>query len=272
MLYLEYSLEGKVALITGGASGIGESIARLFHKHGAKVCIADLQDSLGQIVCESLDGESNACFVHCDVTNEEDVSHAVDFTVEKFGTVDILVNNAGVGGSKVTDIRNADFNEFKKVVDVNLNGTFLGMKHAARIMIPRGKGSIISMASVASVLGGLGPHSYTSSKHAILGLTKSVAAELGKHGIRVNCVSPYAVPTKLSMPYLPEGQRHDDLVKSFLAFAGSNANLKGLDLLPDDVAQSVLFLASDDSNYVSALNLTVDGGFTSIKDCFQAFD
>ncbi|ONK65410.1 uncharacterized protein A4U43_C07F36810 [Asparagus officinalis] len=265
-------LEGKIALITGGASGLGESITRLFRSHGAKVCVADIQDDLGQNVCESLGGESYACFIHCNVTVEDDVQHAVDFTVENFGTIDIIVNNAGITGNKVTDIRNVDFNEFKKVFDVNVNGAFLGMKHAARVMIPKGKGSIISIASVASVIGGLGPHGYTGSKHAVVGLTKNVAAELGKHGIRVNCVSPYAVPTSLSMPHLPEDEKGEDALKGFLSFVGRNANLKGVDLMPEDVADAVLFLASDEAKYISAQNLMIDGGFTSINNSLKPFE
>lgn len=265
-------LEGKVALVTGGATGIGESIARLFQRHGAKVVVADVQDELGQQVCESLGGDSHACYVHCDVTVEDDVKHAVDYAAGKFDTIDVLVNNAGITGEKVIDIRDVGFNEFKKTHDVNVNGTFLGMKHAARVMIPRGKGSIISLASVASVIGGLGPHAYTSSKHAVVGLTKSVATELGKHGIRVNCVSPYAVPTKLSMPHLPESERTEDALQGFLSFVGSNANLKGVDLMPDDVAEAVLFLASDESKYISALNLVIDGGFTSVNNLLKPFE
>ncbi|KAK9912920.1 hypothetical protein M0R45_036753 [Rubus argutus] len=169
-------LLGKVALVTGGATGIGESI-----------------DNVGLQVCESLGGGPNVCYFHCDVTKEADVSSAVDFTADKYGTLDIMVNNAGVSGSPCPDIRNADLSEFEKVFDINVKGVFLGMKHAARMMIPLKKGSIISLCSVASITGGLGPHAYTGSKHAILGLTKNVAAELGIHGIRVNCVSPYAV-------------------------------------------------------------------------------
>jgi NAD(P)-dependent dehydrogenase (short-subunit alcohol dehydrogenase family) len=146
------------------------------------------------------------------------------------------------------------------------------MKHAARVMIPRGKGSIISLASVASVIGGMGPHGYTGSKHAVVGLTKSVAAELGKHGIRVNCVSPYAVPTDLSMSHLPESERTEDATKDFVAFVGSHANLKGVDLRVDDVAEAVLFLASDEARYVSGLNLTVDGGFSAVNNELKPFE
>ncbi|KAF2322429.1 hypothetical protein GH714_016995 [Hevea brasiliensis] len=219
-------LLGKVALVTGGATGIGESIARLFHKHGAKVCIADLQDNLGQNVCESLGGDPNTCYFHCDVTIENEVQSAIDFTVDKFGTLDVMVNNAGLSGTPCPDIRNVDLSDFEKVFNVNVKGTFLGMKHAARIMIPLNKGSIISLCSVASTIGGLGPHAYTGSKHALLGLTRNVAAELGKYGIRVNCVSPYAVPTGLALAHLPEEERTEDAMAGLRAFVGKNANLQ----------------------------------------------
>ncbi|KAJ9179583.1 hypothetical protein P3X46_011357 [Hevea brasiliensis] len=215
-------LLGKVALITGGASGIGESIARLFHKHGAKVCIADLQDNLGQDVCESLG-----------VTGHDEVRSAIDFTVDKFGTLDIMVNNAGLSGPPCPDIRNVDLSDFKKMFNVNVKGTFLGMKHAARVMIPINKGSIISLCSVSSTTGGVGPHAYTGSKHAVLGLTRNVAAELGKYGIR------------LALAHLPEKERTADAMASFCAFVGRNANLQGVELTADDVANVVLFLASD---------------------------
>ncbi|CAL9755485.1 unnamed protein product, partial [Musa acuminata subsp. burmannicoides] len=266
-------LEGKVALVTGGASGIGEAIAKLFRKHGAKICVVDVQDAVGQQLCEFLGGDPYACFFHCDVTVEDDVRRAVDFAAERYGTIDIMVNNAGITGEKVVDIRNVNFDEFKRVFDINVNGVFLGMKHAARVMIPQGKGSIISLGSVASVIGGLGPHGYTGSKHAVVGLTKNVAGELGKHGIRVNCVSPYAVPTKLSMPHLPESERQEeDAVEGFLTFVRSCANLKGVDLLRNDVAEAVLYLACDEAKYVSGLNLVVDGGFTCVTHILKPFE
>ncbi|XVF40812.1 hypothetical protein PTKIN_Ptkin01aG0146400 [Pterospermum kingtungense] len=261
----------KVALVTGGATGIGESIVRLFHKHGAKVCVVDVQDNLGQQVCESLGNGPNVCFFHCDVTIEEEVQSAVDFAVNKFGTLDIMVNNAGISGPPYPDIRNYDISDFKRVMDVNVKGVFLGMKHAARFMIPSGKGSIISTCSVSSVIGGLGPHAYTGSKHAVLGLNKNVAAELGKYGIRVNCVSPYAVATDLSFAHLPEDERTEDAVTGFRAFIGRNANLNGVELIADHVANAVLFLASDEAGYISGDNLMVDGGFTSVNHSLRVF-
>lgn len=270
-IFLPSRLLGKVAIVTGGASGIGEAIVQLFHKHGAKVCVIDVQDGLGQRLCESLGGNVNVCFFHCDVTIEEQVQSAVDFTVNKFGSLDIMVNNAGISGSPCHDIRECDLSEFQKVFDVNVKGVFNGMKHAARVMIPLKKGTIISVCSAASVIGGLGPHAYTSSKHAVLGLNRNVAAELGKHGIRVNCVSPYAVGTPLALAHLPEEERTDDALEGFRTFTQKKANLDGVELTTDDVANAVLFLATYEARYVSGANLLIDGGFTSVNHQLQVF-
>lgn len=264
-------LLGRVALVTGGASGIGESIVRLFHKHGAKVCIADIQDEPGQRVCESLGDEQSVCFIHCDVTSEADVSHAVDFAVQKFGTLDIMVNNAGLTGTPCLDIREYELSVFDNVLDVNVKGVFLGMKHAARIMIPQKRGSIVSIGSAAGAIGGLGPHAYTASKFAVLGLTQNVSAEMGKHGIRVNCVSPYAVATGLGLAYLSLDQRNDDAIADFNSYFGQFANLQGVDLVARDVANAVLFLASDEARYISGHNLMVDGGFSSVNHSLRVF-
>lgn len=262
---------GRVALVTGGASGIGESIVRLFHKHGAKVCIVDIQDEIGQRVCESLGDEQNVCFIHCDVTSEADVSRAVDFAVEKFGTLDIMVNNAGMTGPPCSDILDYDLSVFDNVLDVNVKGVFLGMKHAARIMIPRKRGSIVTLGSVAGTIGGLGPHAYTASKFAVLGLTQNVAAEMGKHGIRVNCVSPCGVATGLGLSHLPPEQRNDDAIADFNSYFSKFANLQGVDLMARDVANAVLFLASDEARYISGDNLKVDGGFSSVNHSLRVF-
>ncbi|KAD5961870.1 hypothetical protein R6Q59_014593 [Mikania micrantha] len=262
-------LLGKVALVTGGATGIGEGIVRLFNKHGAKVCVVDIDDHLGQQLCQTLG--DNTHFFHGDVTVEGDISSAVDFSVNTFGKLDIMVNNAGIAGPPCHDIREFDISTFEKVFDVNVKGAFIGMKHAARVMIPLKTGSIVSICSVASAIGGLGPHAYTGSKHAVLGLTRSVAAELGNHGIRVNCVSPYAVLTNLAMAHLHEDERTDDARVGFRTFIGKIANLQGVELVPEDVANAVLFLASDDARYVSGDNLFVDGGFTCTNHSLRVF-
>ncbi|KAK4342664.1 hypothetical protein RND71_038480 [Anisodus tanguticus] len=143
---------------------------------------------------------SPSTYVHCDVTSEEDIKNLIDSSISKYGHLDIMYNNAGVLGNQKEhkkSIVNFDPNEFDKIMSVNVRGTALGMKHAARVMIPQGYGCIISTSSVAGVMGGLGPHAYTASKHAIIGLTKNVACELGCHGIRVNCISPFGVATSM---------------------------------------------------------------------------
>lgn len=182
-----------------------------------------------------------------------------------------MVNNAGLAGPPNSDIRTFELSDFERVFDVNVKGVFIGMKHAARIMIPLKKGSIISLCSVASVIGGLGPHAYTGSKHAVLGLTRNVAAELGVYGIRVNCVSPYGVATGLALAHLPEEERTEDAIAGFRNFVGRNANLQGIELTTNDVANSVLFLASDEARYVSGANLMVDGGVTCTNHSLRVF-
>ncbi|RVX11976.1 Secoisolariciresinol dehydrogenase [Vitis vinifera] len=190
-------LEGKVAIITGGASGIGESTARLFVRHGAKVIIADVQDDIGLSICKALGSHGTASFVHCDVTSDSDVKNVVDTAVSKYGKLDIMFNNAGISGNLDPTILGTENENFRRVFDVNVYGAFLGAKHAARVMIPEKKGVILFTSSVASVTSGESPHAYTMSKHAVVGLTKNLCVELGQHGIRVNCISPCAIATPL---------------------------------------------------------------------------
>ncbi|CAI0391628.1 unnamed protein product [Linum tenue] len=251
-------LEGKVAIITGGASGIGESTARLFVHHGAKVLIADVQDKLGPPKIVS--------FVHCNVTSDSDLENAVDTAVSRYDQLDIMYNNAGIGGNLDTTILNSDNADFKKVLEINLFGSFLGAKHAARVMIPARKGCILFTGSVAASISGDLSYAYKASKHAILGLNNNLTVELGKYGIRVNTISPYGVAT----PMVTSGMQMDKkAAEALFTFIG---NLRGAILEPEDVARAALYLASDDAKYVSGLNLIVDGGHNHNHPLFGATD
>ncbi|KAJ0495077.1 putative oxidoreductase [Helianthus annuus] len=252
-------LANKVAIVTGGARGIGECIVRSFVEHGAKVVIADIRDDLGKSVCEDI-GVGQVCFIHCDVAVESDIEHVVNATIAKYGKLDIMVNNAGITDEPKLSILDNDKSDFERVIGVNLTGVFLGTKHAARVMIPNCKGSIITIGSVASITGGGTSHAYTSSKHGVVGLAKNAAAELGKYQIRVNCISPYVIPTVIACQFF----NIDDTSSVY-------SNLKGKTLEAKDVANATLFLASDESGYISGHNLVVDGGYSVLNPTFGLF-
>ena len=187
-------LAGKVAAITGSASGFGETAARLFVAEGALVALGDIQTDRGRAIADDL-GEA-ARFIECDVTREDHVAALVDLAVDSFGQLDVMYNNAGIVGAR-GPIDQLPADEWRFTVDVLLHGVFYGMKHAARVMKPRRCGSIISMASTAGVIGGLGPHAYAAAKHAVVGLTKNAGAELCRFGIRVNCIAPHSMATPM---------------------------------------------------------------------------
>ena len=250
-------LAGKVAAITGSASGFGEAAARLFVAEGAAVALGDIQVDRGRGITAEL-GHA-ARFVECDVSREEHVAALVDLAVDSFGQLDVMYNNAGIVGARgpIDQLPDA---EWQFTIDVLLHGTFYGMKHAARVMKPRRKGSIISMASTAGVIGGLGPHAYAAAKHAVVGLTKNVGAELCRFGIRVNCIAPHSMATPMvAMAHLND----PDDIDGVLAELAERSPIAGRPGLAADVANAALWLAGDESGYTNGHCLTTDAGVTT---------
>ncbi|XP_050226755.1 short chain aldehyde dehydrogenase 1-like [Mercurialis annua] len=259
-------LEGRVAVITGGASGIGECCARQFVKQGAKVVIADIQDELGQSLCKQIGSDETISYIHCDVTSDSDVQNAVDLAVSKYGKLDIMFSNAGIMGKSDGTILATDNEDFRTVLNVNTFGSFLAAKHAARVMIPAKKGCILFTSSVAAVTCLKTPHPYVVSKHAVIGLAKNLCVELGQYGIRVNCISPFAVVTPLAKTALGLMETEKEKIEELVS---ESANLKGVMLEAEDIAEAAIYLVSDESKYVSGLNLVVDGGFSLTNPSFE---
>lgn len=253
-----HRLEGRVAIITGAAGGIGEAAARLFVENGAFVVIADVQVELGDQVVASI-GPERCCYKHCDVTDEKQVEETVAYTLEKYGTLDIVYSNAGILGS-LAGVLDLDMKALEKTIDVNVCGGVAMIKHAGRAMVAQNiRGSIICTVSIGGTRGGIGPPGYTASKHALLGVVRSASRELGIYGIRVNCVSPYGVVTPMTctIPGLRTWLDPEFIQEQM----SSISNLKNMCLKGKDIAEAVLFLASDESASISGHDLVVDGAF-----------
>lgn len=247
-------LDGRVALITGGASGMGLATVRRFAAEGARVLLADLNDESAASALSELDAGDSVRFERVDVSVEADVERAVAAAVDAFGQLDIVFNNAGVGGAfgAVTDLHVEDWDYTFAVL---VRGVFLGIKHGARQLIEQGwGGAIINTASIAGLSGGGGPLCYSAAKAAVINLTRSAAIELAEHRIRVNAINPGTILTPLMHGGKPDevGARLERLVP-WPDAVGS----------PDDIAGAALFLASDDAGYVTGEALVVDGGLTA---------
>jgi NAD(P)-dependent dehydrogenase (short-subunit alcohol dehydrogenase family) len=255
-------LDGKVAIVTGGTGGIGEASVRLFAAEGALVVASDVEDERGRRIEEKYRGR--VVYHHVDVSSEEDVRNTVKAAVDSWGRLDVIFNNAGIVGA-VGPIEGVSVEDFDRTIRVNLRGVFLGIKHAAPVMRKQGSGSIINTASTAALQAGFGNHIYSASKAGIIQITRSVAMELGEAGIRVNCVSPGYIPTPMigiarSLTREQAEAKLNIIERNFR----DTQPLRG-PIMPEDVAKAALFLASDDSKFITGQNLVVDGGVTGGK-------
>jgi NAD(P)-dependent dehydrogenase (short-subunit alcohol dehydrogenase family) len=245
-------LHDKVALITGGASGMGQSEAVLFAKEGAKVVVADVLETEGQKVADSLGGAGR--FVRLDVTSEAAWQQAIAAAVSAFGKLDILINNAGISGTFDPDTLSTS--AWDRLMDVNAKGTFLGMKHAIPAMEKAGGGAIVNISSVSGFVGQNGIHmAYNASKGAVRLMTKSAAVQYARSGIRVNSVHPGVLPAMRS------SKATADPVFRQKMLAGVPMRREGR---VEEVAYAVLFLASDEATYITGTELVVDGGWLAV--------
>jgi NAD(P)-dependent dehydrogenase (short-subunit alcohol dehydrogenase family) len=259
------ALDDKVAIVTGGSSGIGERIVELFVEEGAKVVVAARRQEEGA----ALEKRLGVRFIRTDVANESDVKTMVDQTVKWFGRVDCLVNNAGVP-SPMVSITEIDVPTIDQLLAVNVRGVMLGIKHVAPVMLEQKAGSIINIGSIAGLRGGASGHIYSATKAAVQSITRSAGAELGEKGIRVNTISPGAIVTgifaKNAGVEASKADRLTDVIK------GAFATLQPIPRagMPEDIAQAAVFLAGDGSSFINGQNIVVDGGMTSVTRGWSA--
>jgi NAD(P)-dependent dehydrogenase (short-subunit alcohol dehydrogenase family) len=245
-------LQGKVAIVTGGASGMGRSEATIFAREGARVMVADILDNEGEAVAKSI-GDA-ARFRKLDVTSERDWEALIAATEREFGKLDILVNNAGISGTYQPDLTSTE--AWDRVMDINAKGVFLGMKHAHPAMQRAGGGAIVNISSISGFAGQLGLHmAYNASKGAVRIMTKSAAVQWARDNIRVNSVHPGMLPP----------------MRTSVGSANPEWRARSIAAVPmrregrvEEVAHAVLFLASDEASYITGTELVVDGGFLAV--------
>jgi len=252
-------LDGKVAVITGAASGIGRGTVDLFVKEGARVIAADIQDDKGARIEEEHKG--HAVYVRCDVSREADIALAIETATRKFGRLDCLFNNAGTGGARdAADGVTAE--GFDSVMHLHVRAALFGMKYAAPAMKAQGGGAIITTASVTGLQAGYGPILYSIAKGAIIHMTKVTAAQLAQHRIRVNCICPGLIATNIFAQGLGMPSQLAETRLDAIAQAASSSQPIQRGGRPRDIAEAALYLASDGSDWVTGQALTVDGGLT----------
>lgn len=243
-------LQGRTAIVTGGGNGIGRAAARCFAQHGARLCIADASEEAATATAKALRGAGYEAFaLAADVTDPEAVDSAVEATLSRFGRLDILLHSAGIGIEQA--FLDTDLTQWRRVLDVDLTGTFLMCQSAARAMRDQGYGRIVTISSTAGMLGGTGRAAYGAAKAGVIGLTRVMAVELAPYGITANCLAPGAIETDLV------ARMHSAETRTVYR-AGIPMDRYGT---PEEVAEAALFLASEASSYVTGHVLGVDGGF-----------
>ena len=247
-------LDGKVAIVTGSSSGMGEAIVKQFAKEGAKVVVnyARSAESADKIVNEILKDGGKAIAVQANVAENEDVKRLIDETIKEFGTIDILVNNAGILDDYAPVLDTSE-DLWDKIININLKGQFLCSKHALPYMIDKGKGVIINLASIAAHVAGGGGAAYTAAKHGVVGLTKQISFDYGKKGIRANAICPGAIKTRMTKEVFA-----DEDAPVMEAVRNVPAGRYGY---PEEIAKLALFLASDDAEFIHGTDVVIDGGW-----------
>ena len=245
-----FDLSNKVAIVTGASKGIGKSIAFKLADAGAHVvCAARSIESLKEVVIQIQSSKGSASFKQCDVSSSKDIKELIEFTFKKKNKLDILVNNAGI--TKDALLMRMKDEYWDAVLNINLKGAFYGMKYAIRPMIKNRIGRIINVSSIVGLTGNAGQANYAASKSGLIGLTKSIAKEVANRGITVNCIAPGWIKTEMTK-YISSSSEDEFIKQIPIGRIGT----------PDDIAYTVLFLASDESKYITGQTITVDGGRT----------
>ena len=240
-------MEGKVAIVTGGASGIGKTICEKLDCEGAEVVIADVDKKKGVELSEEIGAE----FKHCDVSDKENVENIIEETVEQFGKLDIMVNNAGIGSTN--SIEEMDEEEWKNILSIDLDGVMYGTK-AAVPYLKETEGTVLNTASIYGLVGDVGATAYNAAKGGVVNFTRSVASDLAQHNIRVNSICPGFVDTPMTEESLEDEEFREHVI--------GNTPL-GRVAEPEEIADVAVFLVSDQASYVTGVNMPVDGGWTS---------